>query len=61
MINTPMKSRTHLETRPGAVRHTDVAEMVILSVRGAKYFITSIEEASGQVTTCHMKSKGEAA
>lgn len=49
MTNKPMGSPTRLETRPGAVLHTDVAEMDISSVGGGKYFITFIVEESGHV------------
>lgn len=38
MTNTPMRSRTTLKSWPGAVFQTDVPEMIISSVGGARYF-----------------------
>lgn len=61
MRNTPIKSRNILETRPGAVVHSDVAEMNDSSVGGARYFITFIDEASEHQGAGHMKTICEAA
>lgn len=58
--NTPIKSRTILETRPGAVAHTDVVEMNDTLVAGARHFVTFIDEASGHLGAFHMKTEGQA-
>lgn len=41
--------------------HTDFAVMNGPSIRGARYFVTFINEAYGNVRAFHMKSKSEAA
>lgn len=56
MTNTPMRSRTILEARPSAVLHIDDMEMNFPLVGGAKYLVTIIDEASGYVKTCHIKT-----
>lgn len=61
LTNTLMCSRTNLETRLGAVLHTYEAELSARSVRGAKYYVFSIDEASGNVSTCHMETRPEVA
>lgn len=54
MTNTPMRSRTTLESRLGAVLHIAFAETNVPSVNGAKYFVTFIDKASGHVSACRM-------
>lgn len=61
VTHTLMRSRNTMETRPGALLHTDVTEMNTSSVSGPKYFVTFIYEASGLVSTCHVKIKEKAA
>lgn len=61
MTNTPMPSRTHVEVRPGAVIHTDVAFMKGPSIAGARYFIISMDKESFHVGAFHMNLKDEAA
>lgn len=39
----------------------DVPEMNVPSIRAAKYVVTLIDEASGNVSASHAKTKGEAA
>lgn len=55
--NTAMKPRMTFETRPGAVLHIDVAEMSVVSVGGARDFVTFTDEASKNVSVFHMKTK----
>lgn len=54
-----MPSRIQVEASPGAVVHTDVTAMNVPSIGGTKFFVTFIDEASVQVTVCHMKKKGK--
>lgn len=61
MTNTPMPSRARTEVRPGAVIHTDVTFMNVLSIGPARYFVIFIHESSGTVSAFHMKSRGQAA
>lgn len=58
MTNTPIKSRSVLETQPGAVVHTDVVEMNVTSVGGDRNFVSFIDEAYGHLGNCHLKTKG---
>ena len=60
IVNGPMKSKTYVTDAPGTVVHSDVAEMNVLSLGSAKYFVTFIDEASGRVRVIHLKSKGDA-
>lgn len=60
MKNTPITTRSHVETLHGAVLRTDMALMNNLSLGGATYFVTFIDEALGYVKAFHMKTKGEA-
>lgn len=49
-----------MEARPGAVIHTDVSVMYVLSLGGAKYLMTFINEGPGHVRALHMKTEGRA-
>lgn len=60
MPNTAMKYRTTLETCLGAVLHSGVTEMSVVSVSGARYFLMFIDEAPGYVSPFYMKTKSEA-
>lgn len=55
-----MRQRTHVETRPGAVVHSDVADINGLSLRGEIFFVKFIHEASERVEALHMKVELEA-
>lgn len=46
--------------RSRAVLHINVAEMNVSSVGGAKYFVIFIENASGHISTYHLRMKEEA-
>lgn len=59
IADTPVRSRTTLKARRGAVLHTKVAQMNVSSVSGAKYLVTFVDEAYGLVTARHVKKKGE--
>lgn len=59
--NITMKSRTTLETGPGALILTNVAGICIASVGRARYFVTLIVKASGNLNAFPMKTKTEAA
>lgn len=54
MTKTPMRSQTTLEARPSAVLHTYIAEINVLSVCGAIFFVIFIDKASRYVKACHM-------
>lgn len=56
MRNTRIKSRKILENRPGAVVPTDVAELDVTSVGGARYSVMFSDEPSGNRVACHMKT-----
>lgn len=60
MTTTILRSRASLESLPGAVVHTEVAEINDPLVGGAKYFVTFIDDASGHIRACHMMIKAEA-
>lgn len=61
MTSTSMPLKIHVESRPGAVIHNDVAVMNVPSRDGARYFVTLIDEASGHVRAFLSKPKAEAA
>ncbi len=61
MTNGPMKSRTAVTGTPGTVIFTDVAEMHIMLLGSAKYFVVFMDEASGHLCAVHLKSNGDAA
>lgn len=44
-----MKTRTYVKTRPEAVVHTEFPVMNDLSLGGAKYLVTFIDETFGYV------------
>lgn len=44
-----------------AVLHTNDVEMGIIFIGEAPYYVTFIDEASGHVSTFHLKTKPEAA
>lgn len=56
--NTPIRSRTILERWPGAVAHTDGAEMNVTSIGQAKYFVAIIDDMPGPLHACLIKTKG---
>lgn len=56
MTNTPKKSLEILETRPGVVVQTDVAEMNFTSIPEARYFATIIDEVFGHLGAYHVKT-----
>ena len=60
MTNGPMKSKSYVTDVPGTIVHSDVAEMNLMSLGSAKYFVTFVDEASGHVRVMHLKSKGDA-
>lgn len=57
--NTASILRKTLETRPGAVLHTDAAEISVAPVGGARYFVTLNDRTSKHVNAFHMKIKSE--
>lgn len=57
---TLMRTNTALETRSGAVVHIKFEKLDVPSVVGAKYFVPFIDQASEQVSACHIRTKGEA-
>lgn len=61
MRNTAIKSRTTPKTRPGAALHTNVVEISVTFINGARHLVTFIDEASGYVNTFHKKTKANAA
>lgn len=60
-MNRYMLSRTHVKVRPGAVMHTDIAELNVLSIYVARYFFSLIDEVSGPVRDFYRSSKAKAA
>lgn len=61
MTNTPMRARTSISKVPGAVIHTNLAEINVRSLGGAKFFVTFIDEATNYFREMHLKRKGDAA
>ncbi len=62
MVSGEMESRSQLCRTVGEVIHSDVCGPIhTISLGGALYFVTFVDEASGHVTVKFLKSKGEAA
>lgn len=57
--HTAIKSRTALETRPGTVLQTSLAEMSVTSVQDSCYFVIFIDRISGRVSAFHLEAKAE--
>ncbi len=55
MANGPMISKSSLSRFAREVVHTDVCTMKSLSIGGAKYFVTFIDEASGHLSASPLK------
>ena len=60
MANGSMRLRTTLDSRPGAVVHWDVAQIIVPSLGGNRYYVTFIDEASNYVRAVPLKKKFEA-
>lgn len=54
-----MKSRSNLEIKSDALLHTDITEMIVLSVNGTESLVTFIAEVAGHITARHMKTRDE--
>lgn len=61
LTNTPMRWHTHGRTQPEAVVHTDVAEMAVPLLGGARHFVTFSGKACVHVKAYHMKSESSSA
>ncbi len=61
MTNGPMKSRTLVTSVSGTLIYTDVAEIYVMSLGSAKYFVVLIDEASLHVCAAQLKSEGDTA
>ncbi len=61
MVNGLMKSRTVVTSVPGTVIYTDFAEINVLSLDSAKYYVVIIDEDSVHVCAAHLKSKCDSA
>ncbi len=57
----PMKYRSVVTSAPGTVIHTECAEVNVMSLGSAKYFVVFIDEASAHACSAHLNSKGYAA
>lgn len=60
MTMGPMISGTQMEKSAGTFVHSDAAGMSLPFLGGEKYFVTFIDEGSGNGRAAHMKSKGVA-
>lgn len=60
MFKTENELKMSVGARPGVVQDTFVIDMCIVFVDGTRYFVKFMNEAFGQISVIHIKSKSGA-